>query len=56
MKTVWFMSQYAGGLGVGVQYRHYQFSMTVLAQGHDAGIISVSYLYCNPPKVSSNGD
>lgn len=57
-RTIWFVSQYAGGPGVGMQYRQYQLSKELKRQGHEAIVISGSYshLYRNPPHVESNGD
>ena len=57
MKTIWFVSQYAGGPGVGMQYRHFQLSKALHEQGHRAVIISgsFSHLYRHPPEVSMNG-
>lgn len=58
MKTIWFVSQYAGGPSVGMQYRHYHLAKALMAQGHNAVIISgtFSHLYRNAPQVSRNGD
>ncbi|MFM8490409.1 MAG: glycosyltransferase family 4 protein, partial [Candidatus Methylopumilus sp.] len=57
-KTIWFVSQYAGGPGIGMQYRHYQLAKELLTQGHKAIIISgsFSHLYLNPPNIERNGD
>jgi glycosyltransferase involved in cell wall biosynthesis len=57
MKTIWFVSQYAGGPDIGMQYRHYQLSRELKQQGHRALIISgsFSHLYRNPPSITRNG-
>ena len=58
MKTIWFVSQYAGGPGVGMQYRQYQLAKELNQQGHQAMVISgsFSHLYRNPPTVQRNGE
>jgi glycosyltransferase involved in cell wall biosynthesis len=57
-QTIWFVSQYAGGPGIGMQYRQYQLAHELNQQGHQAIVISgcFSHLYRNPPVVESNGD
>lgn len=42
-KNIWFVSQYAGGPGIGMQYRQYLFCKHLLNKGHRASIISSSF-------------
>ena len=58
MKIIWFVSQYAGGPGVGMQYRQFQLAKELNIQGNKAMVISgsFSHLYRNPPTVKRNGE
>lgn len=51
-KNIWFVSQYAGGPGIGMQYRQYLFCKHLLIKGHRASIISSSFshLFDNSPQ------
>jgi glycosyltransferase involved in cell wall biosynthesis len=55
-KTIWFISQYAGGPGIGMQYRQFLFCKHLNQNGHKASIISSSFshLYDQLPD-SPNG-
>ena len=57
-RTVWFVSQYAGGPGVGMQYRQFQLAKELNEQGHQAIVISgsFSHLYRNPPLIKRSGE
>ncbi|MEN9334945.1 MAG: hypothetical protein RLY35_2125 [Bacteroidota bacterium] len=42
-KNIWFVSQYAGGPGIGMQYRQFLFCKQLIQNGHQASIISSSF-------------
>jgi glycosyltransferase involved in cell wall biosynthesis len=56
--SFWFVSQYAGGPGVGMQYRQFQLAKELNLQGHQSIVISgsFSHLYRNPPLIKRNGE
>jgi glycosyltransferase involved in cell wall biosynthesis len=53
-KNIWFVSQYAGAPGIGMQYRQFLFCTELQKRGHRASIISskFSHLYNELPKKS----
>jgi glycosyltransferase involved in cell wall biosynthesis len=42
-KNIWFISQYAGGPGIGMQYRQFLFCSNLINKGHNASVISSTF-------------
>lgn len=42
-KNIWFISQYAGGPGIGMQYRQFLFCSNLINKGHHASVISSTF-------------